>query len=59
LRISAPGKAKEAEFLVVLAPLAEGEQAPEVAMEGRVVKVGGDALRFAGDGKTAPTRAGR
>jgi hypothetical protein len=59
LRISAPGKAKEAEFLVVLAPLAEGEQAPEVAMEGGVVKAGGDALRFSEDGKTAPTRAGR
>jgi len=54
LRISAPGKTKEVEFVVVLVPLAEGEDAPEIMTRDGAVCVGGDKITFSADGKTAP-----
>jgi hypothetical protein len=56
LRISAPGKAKQAEFVVVLVPLAEGESAPEVGLREGAVFVGEDRLVFSSDGRTAPQK---
>jgi len=54
LRIAAPGKAKQVEFLVALAPLAEGESVPEIAL--RAVQVGSDVIAFSPDGKAAPKK---
>jgi len=56
LRISAPGRAKEVEFVVVLVPLAEGEEAPEITTRDGAVCVGGDRIAFSADGKTAPVK---
>ncbi|MFB3879829.1 MAG: heparinase II/III family protein [Armatimonadota bacterium] len=58
LRISAPEKAREVEFVVVLVPLTEGEAAPEIAQaaDGAGVSVYGEALTFAADGRFAPAR---
>jgi len=57
LRITAPGKAREIEFVVVLVPLAEGEEEPEIAAlaEGVGLRVGADRVEFSEDG-TAPPR---
>lgn len=58
LRISAPGAAREMEFLVVLVPLAEGETAPDIEPLGKGqvgAKVGSDRLIFSAEG-TAPPR---
>ncbi len=57
LRISARGEAREMEFVVVLVPLAEGEEAPEIAAlgDGAVgARVGTDRLVFSGEGTTPP-----
>ena len=54
LRITAPRKAREIEFVVVLVPLAEGEEEPEIA-EGVGLRVGADRVEFSEDG-TAPPR---
>jgi hypothetical protein len=59
LRIAAPEKAREMEFVVVLAPLAEGEEAPEIAAaeaDGFGVRLGGEVIVFSADGNTAPRR---
>jgi len=59
LRIAAPGKAREVEFVVVLAPLAEGEEAPEVAgaeADGFGVRLGGEVIVFSAGGDAAPRR---
>jgi hypothetical protein len=58
LRISAPGKSRQVEFLVALVPLAEGEEAPGVSLEGRALRVGADVLELSADAKTAPRRRG-
>ena len=52
LRISAPRKTREVEFLVVLVPVPAGEAAPEIALEG------GD-LRVAASRVALPAEAGR
>ncbi len=57
LRIAAPGKAKEVEFLVALIPLAEGEEAPEVTLKEGAVQIGADLIAFSADGKAAPEKA--
>jgi len=56
LRISAPGKARRVEFVVVLAPLAEGEAPPEIELRDGVVRVGEDRTAFSADGRSAPER---
>ena len=59
LRISAPGKAREVEFVVALVPLAEGEGAPNIAAPTRDrpgAVVGSEVLVFSDDGKEPPTR---
>ncbi len=57
LRISAPGTSSEVEFLVVLAPLAQGEEPPAVSLlEGASagVSVGGQSIIFSRDGSSPP-----
>lgn len=57
LRLSAPGKATEMEFMVVLVPLAEGEAVPEITSPAAgAVQIGSDRLVFARDGSKPPTR---
>jgi len=59
LRIAAPEKAREMEFVVVLAPVAEGEEAPEVAgaeADGFGIRLGGEVIVFSAGGDTAPRR---
>jgi hypothetical protein len=57
LRISAPEKATEMEFLVVLVPLAEGEATPEITSPAAgVVRIGSDRLVFSKDGDKPPRR---
>jgi hypothetical protein len=58
LRISAPGEAREMEFVVALVPLAEGEEPPTVEQLDGVdagVRVGRDEITFSADG-SAPLR---
>ncbi len=61
LRIAAPGKARRVEFVVVLVPLAEGEERPEIgALEGTSgVSVGGDVLALSRNGREPPRRGAR
>ena len=62
LRIRAPGEGREIEFVVALVPLAEGEEAPNIAAtEGTLsgVRVGTDTLVFSSEGREPPRRAGR
>ncbi len=54
LRICAPEKAKEMEFMVVLVPLAQGETAPDVELKKGVVTVGQDRITFSRDGTKPP-----
>jgi len=54
LRISAPEKGSEAEFLVVLVPQDRGAQALPVAVEDGVVRVGTMQVLLPADGRTAP-----
>jgi len=59
LRISAPGKAREVEFVVALAPLGEGEGTPAIAAATRNrpgAVVHGEVLVFSEDGEGAPRR---
>jgi len=56
LKIAAPAKRTEVEFLVVLVPLAVGETAPEVARIADGLRVGTEVIAFSPDGKTPPTR---
>jgi hypothetical protein len=56
LRIAIPERVKEAEFLVVLVPLAEGEAAPAVELREGVVHIGGDAIELSADGKSPMRR---
>jgi hypothetical protein len=56
LRVAAPGKAQEIEFVIALVPLAEGERTPEVTFENGAVHVGGEQLMLSSDGTTAPRR---
>jgi len=56
LRISAPGTSREMEFVVVLAPLADGETAPEIEAIKGGVRVGKDQILFSPDGAKPPTR---
>ena len=48
LRIAAPGQAREMDFVVVLAPLAEGEKEPAVSLssDGRGVVLGDTTAAF-------------
>jgi hypothetical protein len=55
LKLAAPA-ATEAEFVVVLVPLAEGESYPTVSLEGGVVRVGGDRIVLSANGEDAPHR---
>jgi len=62
LRIAAPGEAREMEFVVVLAPVAEGDDAPEMAAveaEGFGVRLGGEVIVFSAGGDAAPRRQAR
>jgi hypothetical protein len=55
MRIAAPGKAQSVEFIVALAPLAEGEAAPEISSPSAgVVRIGGDELVFFPEGAKPP-----
>jgi|GEM_PF-2188095 len=56
LRIRAPEKAREVEFVVVLAPLAEGEEAPRIGLSDGAVCVGEDRLALSPEGTAAPRR---
>ncbi|MDH4179885.1 MAG: heparinase II/III-family protein, partial [Armatimonadota bacterium] len=59
LRIRAPEKASEVEFIVVLVPLADGEEAPEIAAVGSGVSgasVGGESVVFSAGGTEPPRR---
>ena len=56
LRIRAPEKAREVEFVVVLVPLAEGEEAPRIGLSDGAVCVGEDRLVLSPDGTAAPRR---
>jgi hypothetical protein len=57
LRISAPGKVKSMEFVVVLVPLAEGEAVPQISSPAKgVVQIGADTLTFSPAGTKPPTR---
>lgn len=56
LRISAPGEAKEVEFLVVLLPLTPGEAAAEVKAIPGGVQVGADRVVFPADDLGPPER---
>jgi hypothetical protein len=60
LRISAPGRSSEMEFVVALVPLAEGEETPEISsLSGEIsgVSVGVQQLIFSPDGASAPRRS--
>ena len=62
LRIAAPGKAREVQFVVVLAPVAEGEDPPEIAAaeaDGFGVRLGGEVIVFSAGGDAAPRRQAR
>jgi hypothetical protein len=50
LRIAAPNRAQEVEFLVVLVPLAEGEKVPDVRIESGAVCVGEHRVALSGEG---------
>ena len=57
LRISAPARARDVEFIVALVPLAPGESAPEVALGGGAipaVRVGGEVIEFSPSGAEPP-----
>jgi hypothetical protein len=54
LRIAAPGKSRQMEFLVVLVPLARGEKEPTIAKTGRGVRIGTQEILFEDDGRPAP-----
>jgi hypothetical protein len=54
LRITAPGKAEDIEFLVVLVPLADGEKEPEVSFESGALRLDGQRVALPGEGMTAP-----
>jgi hypothetical protein len=59
VRIRAPQKASEVEFVVVLVPLAEGEDAPEIGALGAGAagaRVGADRIVFSTDGREPPRR---
>ncbi len=49
LRISTPGPANRVEFVVVLVPLAPGEQEPEIAGSAALIRIGRRELAFAGE----------
>ena len=54
LRIAAPGKSRQMEFLVALVPLARGEKEPTIAKTGRGVRIGTQEILFEADGRPAP-----
>jgi hypothetical protein len=54
LRIAAPGKSQQMEFLVALVPLARGEKEPTIAKTGRGVRIGTQEILFEDDGRPAP-----
>ncbi|MCJ7822111.1 MAG: heparinase II/III-family protein, partial [Armatimonadetes bacterium] len=59
VRIRAPEKASDVEFVVVLVPLAEGEDAPEIGALGAGAagaQVGADRILFSTDGREPPRR---
>ncbi len=59
LRIAAPSKSREVEFVVALVPLADGEVAPKIAAPQRSrpgVVVGNEVLVFSADGVQPPSR---
>lgn len=59
VRIRAPERATQVEFVVVLVPLAEGEEGPAVSPleDGRTgAKVGGEQVVFSASGRDAPQR---
>jgi len=57
LRISAPGKSREAEFVVVLIPLKPGEEPPQVKVLPRGLQVGEARLSLSYDGRSQPRLA--
>jgi hypothetical protein len=62
LRISAPGRSSEIEFVVVLVPLAEGEETPTISpVDGETAGVLVDVqqLTFSPDGASPPRRSVR
>jgi len=59
LKLAAPGKATEVEFVVVLVPLAEGEAYQTVTLEGGTVQVGGDRIVLSANGVDTPRREAR
>ena len=54
LRIAAPGRSRQMEFLVALVPLAPGEKEPTIAGTGRSVRVGAREVVFDREGRVAP-----
>ena len=57
LRVSAPGKEREVEFVVVLIPLSPGETHPQVRAVPGGLQVGGSRLRLSQDGRSQPELA--
>ncbi len=54
LRIAAPGKNRQMEFLIVLVPLAPGEKEPTVARTGGSVRIGSREVLFDDQGRVPP-----
>lgn len=55
LRIAAPGKSREVEFLVVLVPLQAGQETPQVKVSSKGLQVGKTIVSLSADGGSQPT----